>query len=1225
METPSRNPLDDPATAPPPTLPPDLERQLASLLELSADQQSSALERLLRDHAAHADQLRALFLLGRPGARRSLPMPERIGPYRLRHSLGEGGMGTVYLAEQEQPIRRTVALKLLRPGLVSDEAMARFAAERQTLALLDHPNIARVLDSGTTADGRPFFAMDYVPGEPLTAYSDRLDLGLPERLRLFVDVCRGVHHAHLRGIIHRDLKPSNVLVQEHDGRASPKIIDFGIAKATDHKLTDATLHTELGRIVGTPEYMSPEQADPGTAVIDVRSDVYSLGIVLYELLTGTLPLASAELRALPLPAMVQRIRESVPPRPSARATTLRPGPRPATDTREWTRRMRGDLDWVTLKALEKDPERRYQSAAALADDLIRYLEMRPVEAGPPSALYRLRRFCRRHRVPVTAAAAVLLSTIGGAAGMGWFALRSQRLAVEAQRHANQAEDLASFMMFDLRDRLRPLGRLDLLEAVAGKAKAYYDARTEAEAATTPDRGRAAALRNLAEVMQAQGRWTDALDLQQRARQIVEATGGGSLALSTSDVALASLHQDRGELDLAVASAARAVDAARSAKSDAGGDFAVAAAYESRARALRAAGDLRSARADWLASIAAYERAGSEHEDRLITALLGLAELDGAQGNTDAARAGHTRARALIDARLQEDPGNGRLLFLAAHVATRDGAALAAAGDSHAAVLALTGAEHALANLVERDPGNQDWRAELAMVRGRLGESLLDDGDSERAEQMFHAAVGLGRSLVEQRPDNAAWRARLGGCLFHLAVTVRQRGDASAARGLMGEAEHHASVLVTKDARQAEWQRLLGVSRYELGRLAESPGEALAFYERAATVQEELANRDPTSVVWHSDLASSRLGVGSAASQCGELGRATAAFAAARSSLQRLSELQPDELRWQRSLAACDQLAARAAYRTGDVQGALSLYRAAIPIRREVAARAPTNPTLRKELAVALLTLSDVLVDAGSTAEAVAAADEAVGILGENCARDPDNAAWTNLLGQGYSRLGCAHEANGDTTAMLAAFTRALEVSEDLLARDPHNTDWQRLVASSAHRIADANLEAGRDEPALRGYLRADELFRARAAARPDDLVAACDVTVNDGRLASALERLGRPAEARERFVRAAESGARLAGSVPGVGPDNVAFFCLAAARCGLRSGRDRAWIAARVAEGEGWFAKRDTSLAPEPELDVLLRGLRTWLSADPPESPADRAALDALLHHLRRPPSVADR
>jgi non-specific serine/threonine protein kinase/serine/threonine-protein kinase len=311
---------------------------------------------------------------------------EIIGPYRLIRRVGEGGMGEVWLAEQTQPIRRQVALKIIKAGMDTAQVVARFGAERQALAVMNHPAIARVFDAGATPQGRPYFAMEYVRGESITAYCDKQKLPLRERIDLFLQVCDGVQHAHQKGIIHRDLKPSNILVAVQDDRAVPKIIDFGVAKATTLQLTDHTLQTEYGALVGTPEYMSPEQAEMTGLDIDTRTDVYALGVVLYELLTGALPFDSKTLRAKPLDEIRRTIREVDPPRPSTRVTTT--SPMKNTDDDRAVRaasasELRGDLDWITMRALEKDRTRRYGSASDFAADLRRHLNYLPVLASPP--------------------------------------------------------------------------------------------------------------------------------------------------------------------------------------------------------------------------------------------------------------------------------------------------------------------------------------------------------------------------------------------------------------------------------------------------------------------------------------------------------------------------------------------------------------------------------------------------------------------------------------------------------------------------------------------------------------------------------------------------------------------------------------------------------------------------------------------------------------------------
>jgi non-specific serine/threonine protein kinase/serine/threonine-protein kinase len=363
-----------------------------------------------------------------------------IGPYRLVRRLGEGGMGEVFEAEQTEPIRRRVALKVIKQGMDTRAVVARFDAERQALALMDHPCIARVFDAGATVRGRPFFVMEYVEGEPITDYCNRRRLSTRERLELFVRVCAGVQHAHQKAVIHRDLKPSNILVGEVDGRPSPKIIDFGVAKATTRRLTEMTMFTEQGALVGTPEYMSPEQAALADDDIDTRTDVYALGVVLYELLVGSLPFESRELRKAGYDEIRRIIREQDPPRPSTRFGSLGDRATAVAEThgsapKRLRSDLRGDLDWITMKALEKDRDRRYETATGLAADVQRHLRSEPVTAGPPSASYRLGKLVRRNRGAFAAGGALVLMLAALAVTM---TVQAGRLARERDRTAVQA-------------------------------------------------------------------------------------------------------------------------------------------------------------------------------------------------------------------------------------------------------------------------------------------------------------------------------------------------------------------------------------------------------------------------------------------------------------------------------------------------------------------------------------------------------------------------------------------------------------------------------------------------------------------------------------------------------------------------------------------------------------------------------------------------------------------
>ncbi|MGK0304244.1 MAG: serine/threonine protein kinase, partial [Planctomycetota bacterium] len=368
---------------------------------------------------------------------------KQIGPYKILETLGEGGMGTVYLAEQQEPINRRVALKLIKLGMDSKAVVARFEQERQALALMDHEGIAKVFDCGTTDRGQPFFVMELVKGIPLDSFCEQNKLSLPDRLLLMKQVCGAVQHAHQKGIVHRDLKPGNVLVSSHSGRLQVKIIDFGLAKAMGQKLIEASPFTEVGQILGTPEYMAPEQAYPSNEDIDTRADIYSLGVMLYEVLVGELPFPSAELRKAGMLEIQRILREVDPPKPSTRLTTIGAAASELARMRRVSvgalkKALKTDLDWVVLKTLEKDRNRRYDTANAMAADLQRYLDHEPLVAGPPSASYRMQKLLRRYRGQFVAGGLVLLTLVGG--GVGTFVqwLRAEELLVSETKAKDDA-------------------------------------------------------------------------------------------------------------------------------------------------------------------------------------------------------------------------------------------------------------------------------------------------------------------------------------------------------------------------------------------------------------------------------------------------------------------------------------------------------------------------------------------------------------------------------------------------------------------------------------------------------------------------------------------------------------------------------------------------------------------------------------------------------------------
>ena len=393
---------------------------------------------------------------------------QTLGRYKLLEQIGEGGCGRVYVAEQKEPVRRKVALKVIKLGMDTKQVVARFEAERQSLAMMDHPNIAKVLDAGTTDVGRPYFVMELVRGIRITDYCDQANLSTKERLDLFVKICHAIQHAHQKGIIHRDIKPSNILVTLHDGVPVPKVIDFGIAKATQGELTDKTIHTQFQQFIGTPAYMSPEQAEMSGLDIDTRSDIYSLGVLLYELLTGGTPFDAKELMESGLDAMRKTIREKEPQRPSTRLATLgadqltTTAKRRSADTSKLLHQIKGDLDWIVMKCLEKDRQRRYDTANDLAADLKRHLDNEPVTARPPSAAYRFQKLLRRNKVMAVATALVLTAILVGTVVSIGQTLRASRelrraLAAEAQALTEKANAQAAlhFIQDDVLSQASP--------------------------------------------------------------------------------------------------------------------------------------------------------------------------------------------------------------------------------------------------------------------------------------------------------------------------------------------------------------------------------------------------------------------------------------------------------------------------------------------------------------------------------------------------------------------------------------------------------------------------------------------------------------------------------------------------------------------------------------------------------------------------------------------------
>ncbi len=760
-----------------------------------------------------------------PGRRSTVEQTgKHIGPYKLLQPIGEGGMGTVYMAEQTVPVRRVVALKLIKAGMDSRQVLARFGAERQALALMDHPNIAKVFDAGTTGDGRPYFVMELVKGIPITKFCDERRLTVRERLELAIPVCQAVQHAHQKGIIHRDIKPSNVLIALYDGKPVPKIIDFGVAKATGQRLTDQTLYTEFGAVVGTLEYMSPEQAELNQLDIDTRSDIYSLGVLVYELLTGSTPLEHKRINGAVLLELLRVIREEESPRPSLRLSTTDELPSIAAcrhvEPRNLSGMVRGELDWIVMKALEKDRNRRDETANGLAADLRRYLDDEAVQACPPTAAYRMSKFAKRYRVALVTACAFIAVLIAAS-------VISVSLAVLAYRAKAEA-----VLAFAAETKQRQVAQNQLDRAL--KAEALAEANLA--------RARDAVDDYLTTISESRLLESPLPGLQPLRKELL------AKALKYYEDFVSRNRDDPGlRADLAAAylRVGEITDQIGSKKDARTAFQAASKIYAAMAEAVPARSS-RSYRAD---------------QGRCVVR---IAMIQANQGQTEESLESFERAIALLEQLDRQLPGDPKCrvdLALAHHYMSKQLMQQASLAQAKRHVRVAIDIRNGLA---EEFPIHFSYRIDLALSLSNLGAVLHRDGQISLGLESVRRANVIQRSLVDEHPDDNLLRHTLSLSTRGMATLLNILGRWDESRPLFAESVEILHQIVAENPAVTEFRRVLATSASEFGNILIDHNEfdaGLSYLGKARNHAETVRRTNPNDVINLNTAAAIDRGIG----------------------------------------------------------------------------------------------------------------------------------------------------------------------------------------------------------------------------------------------------------------------------------------------------------------------------------------------------------------------------
>jgi serine/threonine protein kinase/tetratricopeptide (TPR) repeat protein len=926
-----------------------------------------------------------------------------VGPYKLLEQIGEGGFGIVFMAEQQHPVRRKVALKVLKPGMDTRQVIARFEAERQALALMDHPHIAKVLDAGATESGRPFFVMELVKGVPITEYCDQHQLTPRERLELFVPVCHAVQHAHQKGIIHRDIKPSNVLVTRHDGTPVVKVIDFGVAKALGHQLTDRTLFTGFAQMIGTPLYMSPEQAELSGLDIDTRTDIYSLGVLLYELLTGTTPFDKERLKSAAVDEIRRMIREEEPPKPSTRLSDLssRHAPRAAaahdqrnvpttslasiaalrkTEPRKLSQLVRGDLDWIVMKALEKDRNRRYETANGFAMDVQRYLADEPVAAGPPSIGYRIRKFVRRNRGPVLGASAFVLLLAVAIMGTTFGLVRALKERDQKDAARRQAVAAAATEAAARRQTRQALNTLtdQVVEELLGR-QAQLTERTR---------------EFLNKVLTLHSAFA-AAKADDREGQESRVEGFFRVAL---------IRQRLGEFKDAEA----AYRDCLALYEQLAAEFPAEPDYRGKACNVRVnlglmldqTGNLAKAEAEYRAVLPIQKQLAAEfpeHEQyRLDVAisLRNLAYLLAASGRPDEAEPAYREGLAITKQLVADFPANPKFRREAAIGYLNLGVALILMGRIPDAETAFRDSLAVNKQLAADFPHEPDYRQEWATGHHNLGNLLGDTNRPEQAEESFRAAVAIQKPLAAEFPNRPDFRRSLAVMQNNLANTLIARKKPEGAEALFRDGVALLKQLAADFPNRPDFRDSLATTHNSLGNLLldlDRLKEAEIAFRDALAIQRQLAADFPNVPDYRSLAAITHFNLGTILHKTGRVNEAEAALRDALAVQKQLAADFPKISSYQNYLAGTLAQMAAVHQLRREFAPAVALLEQARAHRQAALKDSPGNAIYRQNYREDLMALAESFIALADHVRLAATAEELSGIAYEP-ANDNYNAA-----------------------------------------------------------------------------------------------------------------------------------------------------------------------------------------------------------------------------------------